>query len=164
MGKKLLLDEAKAFFGISEPFDLAEVKELYHKLAKKFHPDTGEYTSDILFLELNRHYEVLKNHLSDHHELNEIHSGQGNHSKDKVFQLYKENKQKETEVILEYYESRTNLPIQLSDSENQDLVKLRKALEPIVITYLKILENNPESIWIPDIKDSIQRLKVWYEA
>ncbi len=164
MGQKLLLDEAKAFFGITEPFDLADVKELYHKLAKKYHPDTGEYTSDILFLELKRHYEVLKNHLSFPSEKKEFQSEHAIRQKDKVFLLYKENKQRETEAILEYYESRSNLPIQLSDTENLDLTKLRKALEPVVATYLKILEHNPESIWIPDIKDSVQRLKVWYEA
>lgn len=171
MDEKLLLNDAKTFLGLNSEFTFEELKENYHKLAKKYHPDSGEFTSDVLFLELNRHYENLKEFLRRSQNENSLlreeqqksNPQQHKATKDPVFIEYKNAKTKETEAILEYYESRSTSPIQLSSDENIELLKLRKNLDPVLRTYTKILIEHPDSIWAKDIRDSILRLKVWWD-
>ncbi|MCW7492784.1 DnaJ domain-containing protein [Leptospira sp. 2 VSF19] len=174
MDKKLLLNDSLHFLGLSPGFTESELKESYHKLAKKYHPDSGEFTSDVMFLELNKHYESLKDFLLIHPEEESFPSGnqenndpneKGNPlkpSKDPVFHEYKQAKEKETEAILRYYEKRNLHPIELSENANKELVQLRKDLEPVLSVYTEILKKHPTSLWAKDAKDSLERLRVWW--
>ncbi|TGL47917.1 molecular chaperone DnaJ [Leptospira meyeri] len=174
MDKKLLLNDSLHFLGLGPGFTESELKESYHKLAKKYHPDSGEFTSDVMFLELNKHYESLKDHLLIHPEEESSFSkssdlfvssevpSSSKPSKDPVFQEYKLAKEKETEAILNYYEKRNLHPIELSESLNKELVQLRKDLEPVLSVYAEILKKHPTSLWAKDAKDSLERLRVWW--
>lgn len=173
MDKKLLLNDSLHFLGLSPGFTESELKESYHKLAKKYHPDSGEFTSDVMFLELNKHYESLKDYLLIHPEDETFLQGSGEGSsdtkipspkpsKDPVFHEYKLAKEKETEAILRYYEKRNLHPIELSDNLNKELVQLRKDLEPVLSVYAEILKKHSTSLWANDAKDSLERLRVWW--
>ncbi|MCG6145336.1 DnaJ domain-containing protein [Leptospira bandrabouensis] len=175
MDKKLLLIDSLHFLGLGLGFSESELKESYHKLAKKYHPDSGEFTSDVMFLELKKHYESLKDYLLIHPEEESFlsenrESGdlfeKGNPftkpSKDPVFHEYKLAKEKETEAILRYYEKRNLHPIELSENANKELVQLRKDLEPVLSVYAEILKKHPSSLWASDAKDSLDRLRVWW--
>lgn len=173
MDKKLLLNDSLHFLGLAPGFTESELKESYHKLAKKYHPDSGEFTSDVMFLELNKHYESLKDYLLIHpeDESSLYGSGEGSSdskvsyvkpSKDPVFHEYKLAKEKETEAILRYYEKRNLHPIELSDNLNKELVQLRKDLEPVLSVYAEILKKHSTSLWANDAKDSLERLRVWW--
>ncbi|XDD44012.1 DnaJ domain-containing protein [Leptospira sp. WS60.C2] len=183
MDKKLLLNDSLQFLGLRSGFTEAELKESYHKLAKKYHPDTGEFTSEVMFLELNKHYETLKESLLVHAEeeenteegeefvesserirtkTNSINQSETKPSKDPIFQEYKVAKEKETEAILRYYEKRNLHPIELSSSLNKELLQLQKELEPVIQVYANILKNFPSSLWAPDAKNSLERLRVWW--
>ncbi|XDD47862.1 DnaJ domain-containing protein [Leptospira sp. WS39.C2] len=189
MDKKLLLNDSLQFLGLSSGFTEEELRDSYHKLAKKYHPDTGEYTSDVMFVELNKHYESLKefllihpedsgldssfdaegqilrdeNHNHSHlHNQNQKEQVESKPSKDPIFQEYKLAKEKETEAILRYYEKRNLHPIELSSSLNKELVQLQKELEPVLQVYASILKENPSSLWAADAKTSLERLRVWW--
>lgn len=175
MDKKLLLNDSLHFLGLSLGFTESELKESYHKLAKKYHPDSGEFTSDVMFLELNKHYESLKDYLlihpEDEYSNREIAVEEApldakirthKPSKDPIFHEYKLAKEKETEAILRYYEKRNLHPIELSDNLNKELVQLRKDLEPVLFVYAEILKKHSTSIWAKDAKDSLERLRVWW--
>ncbi|MCT8332776.1 DnaJ domain-containing protein [Leptospira sp. 85282-16] len=175
MDKKLLLNDSLHFLGLGPGFTESELKESYHKLAKKYHPDSGEFTSDIMFLELNKHYESLKDFLLIHpeeesftpsgREDTDFRDKKNPHikpSKDPVFHEYKLAKEKETEAILSYYEKRNLHPIELSEIANKELVQLRKDLEPVLSVYAEILKKHPTSLWASDAKDSLERLRVWW--
>ncbi|MCW7481568.1 J domain-containing protein [Leptospira kanakyensis] len=171
MDKKLLLNDSLHFLGLGPGFTESELKESYHKLAKKYHPDSGEFTSDVMFVELNKHYESLKDHLLIHPEEETFSFGSGEASdpkiqtskpsKDPVFHEYKMAKEKETEAILRYYEKRNLHPIELSENLNKELIQLRKDLEPVLSVYVEILKNHSTSLWANDAKDSLERLRVW---
>ncbi|MDF3818674.1 J domain-containing protein [Leptospira sp. 96542] len=172
MDKKLLLKEACNFLGLSESFSLEELKESYHKLAKKYHPDSSEFESDVMFLELNKHYEFLKLEIESGNSKNsfdnkpklENNLKQETKSKDIIFQKYKDAKEMETKAILKYYERRKLSPIELSSELNKELLTLRRELEPVLLVYKEIIDFNPDSIWCPDARDSIERLKVWWDT
>jgi DnaJ-class molecular chaperone len=181
MDKKLLLNDSLQFLGLSTGFTEAELRDSYHKLAKKYHPDTGEFTSEVMFLELNKHYEALKEFLLIHpedglndsseeqdgdgtgfHHQKKDHPTENKPSIDPIFQEYKLAKEKETEAILRYYEKRNLHPIELSSSLNQELVQLQKELEPVLLVYANITREHPKSLWARDAKDSLERLRVWW--
>ncbi|MCW7462389.1 MULTISPECIES: J domain-containing protein [Leptospira] len=181
MDKKLLLNDSLHFLGLSSGYTESELKDSYHKLAKKYHPDSGEFTSDVMFVELNKHYENLKEFLLIHPEETMVDPNgnrEGSHpkntnqspnetlenkpSKDPVFQEYKLAKEKETEVILRYYEKRNLHPIELSSALNKELVQLQKELEPVLQVYANILKQHPTSLWASDAKNSLERLRVWW--
>ncbi|MCG6148678.1 molecular chaperone DnaJ [Leptospira levettii] len=179
MDKKLLLNDSLHFLGLSSGFTESDLKESYHKLAKKYHPDSGEFTSDVMFVELNKHYENLKEFLLIHPEEtyvdpdgNVSHSKNTNQSikeslenkpsKDPIFQEYKLAKEKETKVILRYFEKRNLHPIELSSALNKELVQLQKELEPVLQVYANILKQHPTSLWANDAKNSLERLRVWW--
>lgn len=191
MDKKLLLNDSLQFLGLNSGFTESELRESYHKLAKKYHPDTGEYTSDVMFVELNKHYESLKEYLlihpeeseldpsvgplhtdkqgksenkshSDNQSTSQTEAGKNKPSKDPIFQEYKLAKEKETEAILRYYEKRNLHPIELSSSLNHELVQLQKDLEPVLLVYANIVKQHPKSIWALDAKNSLERLRVWW--
>lgn len=192
MDKKLLLNDSLQFLGLTSGFTEGELRDSYHRLAKKYHPDTGEYTSDVMFVELNKHYEFLKEYLLIHPEESEFdpsfgqvqpdhqgksenksqtegqttsqtESGKTKPSKDPIFQEYKMAKEKETEAILRYYEKRNLHPIELSSSLNKELVQLQRDLEPVLQVYLNITKDHPTSLWAADAKSSLERLRVWWK-
>jgi hypothetical protein len=134
-----------------------------------------------MFLELNKHYEALKEFLLIHpedglndsseeqdgdgtgfHHQKKDHPTENKPSIDPIFQEYKLAKEKETEAILRYYEKRNLHPIELSSSLNQELVQLQKELEPVLLVYANITREHPKSLWARDAKDSLERLRVWW--
>ena len=176
MDQKLLLDEALAFLQLTESSHLNDLKTNYHHLAKKFHPDTGEYDSDVLFQELQKQYEFLKEwwnlkgnffypnqnpkksteSVSKATQLKK----EGN---DPIFNQYKYAKELETKAILIYFEKNKNAPLNLDEAKNKHIEELRHALEPVAKIYNEILVNFPQSIWAQDSKDSLHRLSVWWK-
>jgi hypothetical protein len=179
LDQKLLLNEALAFLHLSESSTEQDLKATYHLLAKKYHPDTGEFDSDILFQELQKHYEFLKtwwndkgNFILSHStkqpivEPNIINSYRSRSTKqgnDPIFNLYKLAKEVETRAILDYFEKTKNTPLELHETKNKNLSELRKALEPAKNKYQEIVKLYPQSIWAKDSGDSLQRLSVWWK-
>ncbi len=178
MDQKLLLSEALAFLHLVDSSSSQDLKNSYHKLAKKYHPDTGEYDSDILFQELQKHYDFLTLWWSENgsFRMSNLSTNKGSSRKkekqesvqrkdsgEPIFALYKEAKDLETKAILDYFEKTKNAPLNLDESKNKAVSALRKALEPVLAKYHEIVHLYPQSIWASDSKDSIQRLSVWWK-
>lgn len=179
MDQKLLLNEALTFLHLTESSSEQDLKVSYHNLAKKYHPDAGEYDSDVLFQELQRHYDFLKEYLQIHHSFlsreNLISSSESlqeqrlktsrskREGNDPIFNQYKLAKEIETTAILSYFDKNKNSPLNLDEVANKNLEKLRKELEPARKIFLDIIGNYPQSIWASDSKDSLQRLSVWWK-
>ncbi|TGN16906.1 J domain-containing protein [Leptospira idonii] len=189
MDEKLLLDEALSFLGLKGDSSEDDLKSQYHKLAKKYHPDGGEFTSEILFQELQKHYEFLKkfwerngsfdafslgkgrSSRQDHsfsHEPEAAREGAGKDTSsslvpDPIFSMYKTAKEEETRAILNYFEKTKLDPMNLNHAKNNALAELRTRLDPVCKVYLDIVQNHPKSIWVGDSKDSLARLSVWWK-
>jgi len=168
--QKLLLNEALSFLHLTESSTEQDLKSTYHVLAKKYHPDTSDYDSDILFQELQKHYDFLKNYIAEQGSfkspkkeipVNRIQKStkEGN---DPIFNLYKKTKEEETRAILDYFEKTKNTPLHLNESKNKNLSELRRALDPVRNKYREIVSLYPDSIWANDSKDSLQRISVWW--
>ncbi len=170
MDQKLLLNEALSFLHLTESSTEQDLKTTYHQLAKKYHPDSGEFDSDILFHELQKHHEFLKSYLSDHGSFRFKSKEIPGHKKkepkkegsDPIFNLYKLAKEEETKAILDYFERTKNTPLHLDELKNKNLIELRFKLEPVRKKYQEIVSEHPESIWAKDSKDSLQRISVWW--
>jgi len=171
LDQKLLLNEALSFLHLTESSNEQELKTSYHGLAKKYHPDSGEYDSDILFRELQKQYEFLKAHYANYGNFklpgvsipDESITKKSKTKKDPIFELYKTAKDRETRAILSYFEKTKNSPLHLDEKGNKSLEGLRKDLDPVRKIYLEILSLYPESIWAKDSKESLQRISVWWK-
>ena len=164
------LEDALLFFSLPRSFTKEDLKRRYRELALKYHPDRGEYTSDVLFVQLMNYYSYLDNYLNIYYSENE------NQSTDSVLQnpnqkiikdeykIYKEIKTRESESILFYFKSRKNLPsVELDPKKNPELTELRAKLDKIKKDYNEFIKLYPNSIWVADILDSIDNLKVWWK-
>lgn len=164
----LELEDALLFFSLSKTFTKEELKKRYRELALKYHPDRGEYTSDVLFVQLMNYYSYLDNYLNLYYSENEIQSNDFVTQNQKVtkdeYKIYKEIKTRESEAILSYFKSRKNLPsVELDPKKNPELNELRIKLDKIKKDYNDFIKQYPSSIWVADILDSIENLKVWWK-
>ncbi len=166
MEEEDLLELALEFFNLKPDFTEEEFHSRYRELAKKFHPDSSEYTSTILFNELIRSKEILESYLktnSVNHSTEGFNSTPINPTKkrDASYALYKKAKEEENIAILEYFEKTKGNPVFLNPEENPPLKKLIASLAIPLQAYNKILTEFPDSIWANDAKDSIKRLGAW---
>lgn len=164
MDKELLLEEALAFFALDRSVSQDQIKERYHVLAKKYHPDSGEFTSPVLFQELQKYYEVLVQAEFAKDQIPNIpYSKPDKQRKDQTFEKYKKAKEWETIAILDYYEKTKYQPLVLKAEENPALMELRKTLLPVIKELEDIVLEKPPSIWVNDARDSLKRLSVWWD-
>ncbi len=166
MEEEDLLELALEFFNLKPDFTEEEFHIRYRELAKKFHPDSSEYTSTILFNELIRSKEILESHLKKNSKNNLVEDLNSpavstSNKKDASYALYKKAKEEENIAILEYFEKTKGNPIFLNPEENPPLKKLIASLAIPLQAYNKILTEFPDSIWANDAKDSIKRLGAW---
>jgi hypothetical protein len=164
------LEDALLFFSLPKAFTKEELKRRYRELALKYHPDRGEYTSDVLFVQLMNYYSYLENYLNLFYSESfgvsndsVLHNSNQKITKDE-YKIYKEIKTRESESILYYFKSRKNLPsVELDPKKNPELNELRVKLDKIKKDYNEFIKLYPNSIWVADILDSIENLKVWWK-
>lgn len=144
------LDDSIEFFGLKKNYSKEDLKLRFHELAKKYHPDSSEFTSSEIFLEVLKHKEILENNLI-HHETKELKTD---------YEIYKEAKKIENDSIRIYFQKR-NLNFNLTSPELDYEIELRKNLLESKTLYEKLISDFPNSIWINDAKDSIQSLSNW---
>ena len=164
------LEDALLFFSLSNTFTKDDLKRRYRELALKYHPDRGEYTSDVLFVQLMNYYSYLDNYLNIYYSESESQSTDSvlQNPNQKIikdeYKIYKEIKTRESESILFYFKSRKNLPsVELDPKKNPELTELRAKLDKIKKDYNEFIKLYPNSIWVADILDSIENLKVWWK-
>lgn len=150
-----LLD-AILFFGLEVNFSRQEFHKAFHNLAMRYHPDRGEFTSDVLFVELIRYKVILEEYL----EIRENRNHE-NAKKSKEYEIYKEAKRIENEAVLSYFKQRDGQQILLQEQENPELKVLKSRLTVAKNKYQTIILNHPESVWVEDSKDSIHRIDIW---
>ncbi|WCL50939.1 J domain-containing protein [Leptospira sp. GIMC2001] len=172
MEEEDLLVSSLDFFGLNPDFTEDEFREKFRDLAKKFHPDTGEYTSSILFNELTRSKSVLESYLANRSNIQDeisinksqpIQEAQVSKAKkiDPSYEIYKLAKEKENLAIIEYFDQTKGNNIFLSAEENPPLRELIRKLHFPITSYQRILDIYPESIWASDASDSLKRLSKW---
>ncbi len=137
------------FFDLEIDFTLSQLKEKYFNLAKKFHPDTGEYSSDDVFIEVLKHKVILENFL---------YSKNTNIVAESDYKLYKIAKQIENEAIRLYFGERKN---NFNNSSPDIEIKLKNQLFEAKILYEKLKLDFPKSIWLLDSEDSIDSIDNW---
>ena len=152
--------EALDFFNLDLDFEETELKRNFHTLALKFHPDRGEYTSEVLFVQLIKYKEILDKYIESQKKMSPNEKPKKLASK-KEYEIYKDAKNIESKAILDYFKSRDGSTLQLLEQNNPELAVLRKKLEKSKELYLKIIYDFPTSIWIYDAKESIERIDVW---
>ena len=142
-----LIVEALEFFNLSENFSLEELNKRFHEMVKKYHPDSGEFSSPEVFFKIVEYRDILKPHSSE--------------EKEDDYSLYKKAKKAESAAILEYYKTTEGNKIFLNPEDNPALRKLRIELEKVVRMYDDLFRKFPDSIWIHDAKTSVGKISVW---
>ncbi|MCC5815920.1 MAG: DnaJ domain-containing protein [Leptospira sp.] len=160
MEEEDLLELALDFFGFERNFTEEDFKNRYRELAKKYHPDSSEFTSNILFNELNRSKTILEDFLGLKKQ-KEPTEYPPSKIKDLSYELYKLAKDIENRAILTYFEKTKGNPVYLNPEENPPLRELKESLEIPIQNYKKIIQEYPESIWVTDAQDSLRRLSIW---
>jgi len=155
------------FFSLPVSFVKEDLKKRYRELALKYHPDRGEYTSDVLFVQLMQYHSFLESYLDkkDTQEIpQEVLSPVSMKPNREEYNHYKDLKHRENEAILYYFNSRKNLKsVELDERKNKELAELKGKLEKIKHEYEDFTKSYPNSIWNQDIIDSIENLKVWFK-
>ncbi len=144
------VDESLEFFGLKKNYTKEDLKHRFHELAKKYHPDSSEFTSAYIFLEVLKHKEILENNLI-HHTPKELKSD---------YEIYKEAKKIENDSIRIYFQKRS-LNHNLTSPDFDYEIELKKNLSESKFLYEKLISEFPNSIWVTDAKDSIQSLSIW---
>lgn len=165
MEEEDLLASALGFFGLEIHFSEEDFRHRYRELAKRYHPDSSEYSSPVLFNELTRSKTVLEKFLAEKEkaEISQKHSKTPTPptDPDPAYQLYKQAKDVENAAVLEYFEKTKGNPIYLNPEDNPPLRDLQKRLTLPLANYRKILNEYPRSIWANDAQDSTKRLENW---
>lgn len=158
-----LLERALEFLGLEPGFDEAELKNRFYFLSKKYHPDTGEFSSDSLFKELIEYRDVLHSYLEQKtfKKLNASSESKGSHNND--YTIYKQAREIYDSSIHEYYKLTDGNPIFLKGEENPALRKLRHSLEISKSGFENLISSYPESIWLADAKDTLAKIEVWFK-
>ncbi len=155
MEKSDLLN-AIEFFGLEKNFSRKEFHKTFHSLALKYHPDKGEFTTDVLFIELVRYKEILEIFLENKERLSD-----DKNKNSKEYGIYKEGKSIESEAFLSYFKKRDGQKIKLSEKENPELKELKIKLGLAKEKLEQIIREYPNSLWAEDSKDSIHRIEIW---
>ena len=158
------LEDALLFFSLSITFEKEDLKKRYRELALKYHPDRGEYTSDVLFVQLMHYHSYLESYLNKKEHSHEFSSTVSPKPNREEYNLYKDLKYRENEAVLHYFNSRKNLKVvELDERKNKELAELKGKLEKIKQEYEDFIRTYPHSIWNQDIIDCIENLKVWFK-
>jgi curved DNA-binding protein CbpA len=158
------LEDALLFFSLSITFEKEDLKKRYRELALKYHPDRGEYTSDVLFVQLMQYHSYLESYLNKKEYSQEFSSTVSPKPNREEYNLYKDLKYRENEAVLHYFNSRKNLKVvELDERKNKELAELKGKLEKIKQEYEDFIRTYPHSIWNQDIIDCIENLKVWFK-
>lgn len=155
------LKEALDFFHLEKNFSLPDLQSRYRELAKKYHPDKGEFTSEVLFIQLLEYKQILEKYLLE----NENKPIGFENKKESDYEIYKKAKQIENDAILNYFNSRKNIPsVELDLEKNPELKILIEELKKAKALYEELIKKFPNSIWTRDAKDSIESMKVWWKS
>lgn len=149
------VDDAFQFFGLEVTVSEEVFKHRFHELALKYHPDKGEFNSEVVFLELMKHRHILEKFFLNRHEHEQAFKKTTND-----YALYKEAKQLQNDSILKYFKSREKFNNQTSPDADFE-IQLREELTIAKAKYLKLIEDHPTSLWIADARDSIASIDVW---
>jgi len=169
LDQELLLNQALSFFGFTELPTPNLLQARYRELARRFHPDAGEFTSPELFQELQKYHEALESALERAQNQTkendqQIETRQQSQKREKEeFQLYKHAKDEETKALLLYFEKTNHLPWDALEARKQAHEILKKDLEPVLAVYEQLQKQQPPSIWSDDARRSQQRLAVWWK-
>jgi hypothetical protein len=149
-----ILSEALLFFRLEIPFTKDELKKKYRELAKKYHPDSGDYTTNVMFLELAKYKNVLDVYWDNQPKTTETEQASDD------YRIYKKAKTLENASIYRYFQARKGEKIDLK-TDSPELKELRKKLTEVILLYKTLLEKFSGSIWFQDAKESIEKLKIW---
>ncbi|TGL76330.1 DnaJ domain-containing protein [Leptospira yasudae] len=164
-----MLERALEFLGLNPDFSEEDLKNRFYFLSKKYHPDTGEFSSDSLFKELIEYRDVLSAYLEQKifkktNVSSAATSSQSKTSKDAEYSLYKQAREIYDSAIHEYYKLTDGNPIFLKGEENPALRKLRHSLEISKSGFETLIASYPQSIWVADAKDTLHKIDVWFKA
>lgn len=160
-----LLERALEFLGLKPGFTEEELKSRFYLLSKKYHPDTGEFSNDSLFKELIEYRDVLNSYLEKEilKKENVISVPSHSHSQKAEYDLYKLARENYDSAVHEYYKITDGNPIFLKGEENPALRKLRNSLQISKSGFEELIRSFPQSIWISDAKDTLQKIEVWFK-
>ncbi|EMF81334.1 DnaJ domain protein [Leptospira weilii serovar Topaz str. LT2116] len=160
-----MLEKALEFLGLEPGFNEKDLKERFYFLSKKYHPDTGEFSNDSLFKELIEYKNILYSYLEQKtfKKENVFTDPPRNFHKDD-YTIYKRAREIYDSAIHEYYKLTDGNPIFLKEEENPVLRKLRHSLEISKSGFEELISSYPQSIWIPDAKDTLQKIEIWFKA
>ncbi|MBP7283183.1 MAG: hypothetical protein KBA66_16480 [Leptospiraceae bacterium] len=151
------VDDAFQFFGLDRVATEEIFKHKFHELALKYHPDKGEFNSDVIFLELMKHRHTLEEFFENRHNHEEVFRKS---AATNDYALYKEAKQLQNDSILKYFKERekfNNKTLPNADFE----IQLKEELKIAKSKYLELIREYPKSLWIRDSTDSIQSIDIW---
>ena len=151
------VDDAFQFFGLDRSITEETFKHRFHELALKYHPDKGEFNSNVIFLELMKHRHTLENFFENRQSHEEVFKKV---SPTNDYTLYKEAKQIQNDSILKYFKSREKFNNQTSPNADFE-IQLREELKIAKSKYLELIREFPKSLWIRDSTDSIQSIDIW---
>ncbi|EMJ96980.1 MULTISPECIES: molecular chaperone DnaJ [unclassified Leptospira] len=154
-----LLSRALDFYGLPKKFDANLVRSRFRELSRKYHPDSGEYETDLLFKELVQLRDVLLASLGNESSVileNSKEDPEG-------FQFYKLAKQKAANAIEKYFQFTDGNPVYLKKEDNPALLRLREELEEAKKELGKFLEKYPKSIWKEDTETTLKKINVWFK-
>ncbi|MBM9575687.1 J domain-containing protein [Leptospira sp. 201903070] len=160
-----MLERALEFLGLDPGFTEEELKSRFYLLSKKYHPDTGEFSSDSLFKELIESRDVLHSYLEQKkmQKENLVSHSSRSHFQKTEYDVYKLARDSYDFAIHEYYKTTDGNPIFLKGEENPALRKLRSSLLNSKALFEELIRSFPESIWIADAKNVLQKIEVWFK-
>ncbi|TGK05601.1 molecular chaperone DnaJ [Leptospira langatensis] len=154
-----LLSRALDFYGLPKKFDADLVRTRFRELSRKYHPDSGEYETDLLFKELVQLRDVLLSSL----EKESLSSSYKSREDKEGFSFYKSAKQRAAEALEKYFQFTEGNPVFLKSEDNPALVKLREELGSARKELNEFLVSYPQSIWKDDAEKTVQKLSVWFK-
>ncbi|XDD51986.1 molecular chaperone DnaJ [Leptospira sp. WS92.C1] len=158
-----MLERALEFLGLEPGFSAEDLKSRFYLLSKKYHPDTGEFSNDFLFKELIEYRNVLHSYLEQKTFQKSDISRRSSVETKADYTVYKQARDIYDFAIHEYYKITDGNPIFLKGEENPALRKLRSSLELAKKGFEELILFYPNSIWIGDAKDTLQKIEVWFK-
>ncbi|EQA47268.1 DnaJ domain protein [Leptospira broomii serovar Hurstbridge str. 5399] len=159
-----LLSRALDFYGLPKKYNEDLVRSRFRELSRKYHPDSGEFESDVLFKELVNLRDVLLESLGKYEESNS-HSRKEERREDRDgFLTYKAAKQIAADALEEYFKKTEGNPVFLNPEENSELRKLRINLMEAKTVLQEFIRNYPTSIWRSDAEETLKRIGVWFRS
>lgn len=156
-----LLSRALDFYGLPKKFDADLVRSRFRELSRKYHPDSGEYETDLLFKELVQLRDVLLLSLETQED-NAVQELSSNEDRE-GFLPYKDAKKKTADALERYFQFTEGNPVYLKGEDNPALRKLREELADIRRDWTGFIEEYPRSIWREDAEKTLKKLSVWFK-